>query len=417
MTVREIWNNGIQFLPLCVVYYAIQLIRCTLFSFVVSAVVFTLRKRVLKDRVFLRCAVWSLFLPVLFIGRLRFFYESKAGIKLFSWLTEICMNYRWLCVLYFCGAALYAVRLFRRRRKAAKMVKDMEKRKVEGTSVYVTKLPVTPSAVGAFRPRIVIPEVILKEYDQKEIRTILFHEKVHIRLGHLLLYLFWDILRALLWLNPLLAVGARYLREDMEELCDCVTISRSEGNAYGYGQLLLKSMRLLQAEREDFNMYVTFAGNQEYHSIRQRVARIAGYKPYKRSAAAGMAAVAALCVIAAAGWIQECSYGRYNPIDSITVYDMGAGTELVSDSEALRKVVCYDETCIYIKEEGFRKLLRNSSTADCDICIYIGGYYKLPGIGGGGNFGYLDEAVLEDNILKIEYKRQRDVFERILKWI
>lgn len=417
MTVQEIWKSGMQFLSICVVYYAVQLIRCALFSFAVSAVVFTLRKTVLKKQVFLKGAAWSLFLPVLLVGRLRFFYESSAGVKLFSWLTAACMNHVWLCALYFGGAALYAVLLLSRRRRAAKMVRGMEKRTVEGTLVYVTKLPVTPSTIGVFRPRIVMPEIILKEYDRKEIRTILLHEKTHLRLGHLLCYFLWDILRILLWPNPLLAVGARYLREDMEEICDRVTIRRSRGNAYDYGQLLLKSMRVLQAEGKEFNLYATFAGDREYRSVRQRLAGIARYKPYKRRVAAGAFAAAALYVVTAAVWIREGSYGRSNPVTGIVVYDMEAGTELVNDREALRKAVCYDEAYIYIKEEGFRELLQNCSAADGDICIYIGGYYKLPGIGGGGGFGYLDEAVLDEGILKIEYKKQRDMFDCILQRI
>lgn len=64
------------------------------------------------------------------------------------------------------------------------------------------------------------PEVILKEYDQKEFQAILLHEKTHIRLGHLLCYFLWDILRVLLWLNPFLGIGTKYFREDMEEICD-----------------------------------------------------------------------------------------------------------------------------------------------------------------------------------------------------
>ena len=55
-----------------------------------------------------------------------------------------------------------------------------------------------------------------------------------------------------------------YFREDMEENCDFVTIQRSRRNAYTYGQLILKSMRILQVEGEDFNMYATFTGDKEY---------------------------------------------------------------------------------------------------------------------------------------------------------
>ena len=274
MTAQLFWDSGIQFFNSCSVYYVVQLVRCVMLSFVVLAFVFILRKTALKNRVFLKGALWSLFIPVLFIGKMRFFYENRIGIKCFSWLTDMCMNHIRICWLYLCGVFLYAALLFYRRRKLKKMVAGMEKRKVDGTVIYVTKTPVTPSTVGVFKPKIIMPEAILKGYDGKEFQTILLHEKTHIRLGHLLFYVLWDILRALLWLNPFLAVGTKYFREDMEEICDWVTIKRSEGKAYAYGQLLLKSMRVLQAESEDFNMYADFVENNKYQSVRRIVKRL-----------------------------------------------------------------------------------------------------------------------------------------------
>lgn len=230
MTARVFWNGG-SFFNICAAYYVIQLVRCVLLSFVVFALVLTLRRTALKNKVFLKGALWSLFIPVLFVGKMKFFYENRIGVKFFSWLTEMCMNHIWICWLYLCGVSVYAVLLFYRRRKLKKMVTGMEKRKVDGTVIYVTKIPVTPSTVGAFRPKIVMPEAILKGYNGKEFQTILLHEKTHIRLGHLLFYVLWDILRVLLWLNPFLAVGTKYFREDMEEICDWVTIKRSESAA------------------------------------------------------------------------------------------------------------------------------------------------------------------------------------------
>ena len=220
----------------------------------------------------------------------------------------------------------------------------------------------------------------------------------------------------MLWLNPFLVVGTKYFREDMEEICDWVTIKRSEGKAYIYGQLLLKSMRVLQAESEDFNMYATFAGDKEYQNIRQRVQRIAGYKPYREIVAVGTLITVMLCSAAAFLWMQNVSYERFNPIDSITVYDMRTGTELISDGEALREAVSYDESYIYIKTETFQELIRDSTIPSGNICFYCGGYYKLPGIGGGGGgCGYLEIADLGNGILKIEYEKHEDFLGRILK--
>lgn len=415
MTVQEFWNGGIQFLNLCAVYYVMQLVRCVLFSYAVFAFIFILRKTALKNKAFLKGALWSLLFPVLFIGKMTFFYENRIGVLLFSGLTKLCMSHIWICWLYLCGIFLYATRLFCRKRKLKKLVAGMQKRKVEDTPVYVAKAPVTPSAIGLFRPKIVMPEVMLKEYDREEIQMILLHEKTHIRLGHLLCYFLWDVLRVLLWGNPFLSAGTKYVREDMEEICDLVTIRRSKGKAYAYGQLLLKSMKLLQTESEEFHMHAAFVGDNEYQSVRQRVKRIAGYQPYQRTVAVGTWIAAMLCMLGAVVWIWHVSYGRCNPIDSMAVYDMGTGTELFGDRDALREAVSYDENYIYIKAEAFQELIWNSTVSSEDICFYCGRYYKLPGIGGGGGCGYLGKAELENGIWKIKNVKHEDIFERILK--
>ena len=85
MTTWVFWDDGIRFLNLCAVYYVIQLVRCVLFSFVVFAFVFTLRKTVLKNMIFLKSALWSMFIPVLFVGKMKFFYENRIGVRFFWW--------------------------------------------------------------------------------------------------------------------------------------------------------------------------------------------------------------------------------------------------------------------------------------------------------------------------------------------
>ncbi len=160
--IQEVWDNCISLFNFCAVYYVIQLVRCVLISFLVFAVVFFLRKTLLKHTVFLKGAIWGLFLPVLFVGKMRFFYENSVGIVVFSWWTGIFINHIWICRLYFCIMFIYIIRLFYKRRKLKKLVACMEKRKVEDTFVYVTKMPVTPSTVGVFQPK----NIIKKNYRQ-----------------------------------------------------------------------------------------------------------------------------------------------------------------------------------------------------------------------------------------------------------
>lgn len=403
MTVQEFWNSGISFLNLCAVYYVTQILKCIQISFIVFVFVYFLRKTLLKNRVFLKGMLWSLFIPVLFAGKIKFFYENTIGILLFSWWTEICKIHIWINWLYLCGIFVYAARLFYKKRKLKKLVAGMERRILEDTSVYVTKMPVTPSTIGIFRPQIVMPEVMLKEYDRKELQAILLHEKTHIQLGHLLFYFLWDILRALLWLNPLLTIGTKFFREDMEEICDWVTIQRSEGKAYAYGRLLLKSMRVLQAENENFNMFATFAGDKEYQNIRQRVTRIALYRPYKQTTAVGTWIAAMLCIIAAVIWIQNISYDRYNENDSMLTYGYdGNNVTFFDNHDVLRQMITYDDNYVYVDREAFENYLQENN-ASGDIFIVFGGFYKLPGIGGFGCSCYYESGSKEP-MVKIPYE-------------
>lgn len=407
MMIQEFLDSGISFFNLCAVYYVTQLLKCVQISFPVFVLVLLLRKTLLKNRVFLKGILWSLFIPVLFVGKMKFFYEDEIGILLFSWWAEICKIHVWINWLYLGVMFTYAARLFHKKRKLKKWIGGMEKRKVEDTFVYITTMPVTPSVIGVFRPKIVIPEIILKEYDRTELQTILLHEKTHIRLGHLAFYFLWDILRVLLWLNPLLTIGTTFFREDMEEICDLVTIRRSKGKAYDYGQLLLKSMKVLQTESEACNMLASFAGDQEYQNIRQRVIRIVQYRPYKSIAAVGTLTVAVLCVMWTVVWIRDVSYGRYNENDVMFAYGYDGKEVTFFDADnALEQMVSYDDSYVYVDREAFENYLKENHAAG-DIFIVFGGFYKLPGIGGTGCSCYYAPASRE-RIVKIPYENPMD---------
>ena len=401
-------NNAIHFLGFCVFYYTVQLFRCALVSFVVFAAVILLRQTALKNSVFLKGAVWALFIPVLFTGKMKIFDETGIGMIFSNCWRAIGKYHVWICWLYICGGFLYAALLIHKKRKLKKLVAGMEKRKVNGMCIYIADMPVTPFSIGIFRPRIIMPKVMLEEYDSEEIQTILLHEKIHICLGHLLFYFLWDILRVLLWINPLLTVGTKYFREDMEEICDWVTIQRSTGKAYTYGQMLLKSMRILQTESEGFDMFPAFAGDKEYRNILQRIRRIAGYKPYKQIAAVGTLIAVMFCVIGAVYAAKSVSYERNIEIEGPTLiygYDNGNVT-FVDYSDKLDEIISYDDSYVYVDREAFDSFL-SEKNAKGEIYIVFGGFQKLPGVGG---FGYSCQYVndTEEEIVQLPYYNYKD---------
>lgn len=400
-------EKGISFLNLCAVFYVIQLIRCAMISLVVFAVVFLLRKTLLKNRVFLKGALWSLFVPVLFAGKMKFFYENTVGVILFTWWTGIFTRNIWMNWLYLCVVFILGVRLVYERRRLKKLIAGMEKRNLEGTTVYVTQMPVTPSTIGVLQPKIIIPALMWKEYDQKELETILLHEKTHIKLGHLLFYFLWDVLRVLLWVNPLLSLGTKLLREDMEEICDWATMQRSRQKAYSYGQLLLKSMRILQMESKDFNMYAAFAGDREYRDIRQRVTRISQYKPYKQMSIVTILTVVMLCMVGTITLIQNCSYDRCNENDSMLVYGYdGEAVTFFENSDLLHQMISYDDTYVYVGREEFENFLEKVN-ASGEVFIVFGGFYKMPGFVGIG-YSCCYEPGSAEQVVKIPYEKTPD---------
>ena len=83
------WSQIGSLLDFCAVYYTTQLVRCAVFSFVLIGLVMLLRKAVFSERTFLRGLLWSSFLLIPFLGKLRLFYENKAVVNM-TWRLTCC---------------------------------------------------------------------------------------------------------------------------------------------------------------------------------------------------------------------------------------------------------------------------------------------------------------------------------------
>ena len=186
-------------LDFCAVYYTTQLVRCALFSFVLTGLVLLLRRTVFRKRTFFRGMLWSSFLLLPFLGRLKLFYENEAVLNATWRLTAITMSWLWVDRLYMAGILAAAVGIFGKRLRLWRAVAGMEQVSLDNVRIRVTDMKVTPFTAGLLRPRIVIPKVMLESYGREEVGAVIQHERTHIRLGHVWFGLVWDILRCLLW--------------------------------------------------------------------------------------------------------------------------------------------------------------------------------------------------------------------------
>lgn len=397
------WSQLGGVIKFCAVYFTTQLVRCAVFSFILIWFVILLRKVFFSKTVFLRGMLWTWFLFIPFLGKLKLFYENEAVLRMTWRMTYGTMKNIWFDYIYIAGIFVTAFCIFGKRWHLSKIVAGMKTSAFEGTQLYITDMNVTPFTSGLLKPKIVLPQIMLDSYGKNELMAIIQHEKTHIRLGHLWYGFAWDILRCLLWVNPFLTVFRKYLQTDMEDICDRVCIQNSGKSAHEYGLVLLKSLKVLRLGNEEITSTATYAGERGFTDIKRRMSEIAGFRPYRKRLCIGMGAVTLMVMMVVFFVIHANSYARYSESNDIMVgsYD-GEATIISNDTEKLSTMISYDDSYVYVDREAFEAFLRENN-AEGDIYIVFGGYYKLPGLGGAGE-GCMYERGSKDSIVQIPYE-------------
>ena len=347
-------------------------------------------------------------------GRLKLFYETRIGVRGFLWWADWNYRHTWAGGIYFLVMMLYGGFLIYRRWRLMRAVKGLERMR---ENIYICGRTVTPFAAGLFFPKIVVPGVMIAEYDREDLETILFHEKMHIRLGHLWCLFAWDVLRVLFWPNFFLTLCAGELKADLEEMCDRVTIQRSGRSACEYGLLLLKCIRLLCSAKQGREPADTaaFAGETtgSCEEIRRRILKIADFSRYKTRNVIFVFLAGVLLLTGGFLGIHRNSYARYTQLESITIFDDTGAHVILEDSEKLRRAVTFDEEKVTVRTAEMFDLLEESGAQTEGIYILFGGFMKQPGVGGGGDIVYADISQFIGDQTEIAYEKSVDATTRI----
>ena len=401
------WSQIGRLLNFCAAYYTTQLVRCAAFSFMLIGLVMLLRKIHFSERTFLRGMSWALFLVIPFLGRLKMFYENAAVLKATWRITAVTASWLWGDRIYMAGILLTAICIFGKRIRLQRTVSGMEKVMFENVRIYVTDMNITPFTVGLLKPKIVLPKVMADSYSKDELKSVIQHEQTHIRLGHLWFGFAWDMLRCLLWINPLLTVFQKHFRADMEDICDRVCIQSSRRTAHEYGMVLLKTLKLLSSESETAPPTVTYAGEREFEDMKRRMGEIAGFRPYRKKLCVGMVATAFLMIAAMLLAVHTHSYARCNESRDILVGNYDGEPQVISyDTEELSQMISYDDRYVYVERQAFEDFLEENN-AEGEIWIVFGGFYKLPGLAGIAE-SCIYESSSKDRIIQIPYESIRN---------
>ena len=406
----------LSMLDFCAVYFMTLLGRCAIFSLPLLAFILLLRW-VLRRSTFAKGAVWAAMLPVLLVGRLSVDYSgSKLYLPLLLWQSW-CSGYWWVRYGYLAGVAVSLAVMIHRRRKLHRMLRGLPTETIDGQTVYLCPLAVSPFTAGVLRPKIVLPTLAQEQLNESELRTILLHEQTHIRLGHLWCFSLWEVLCALLWVNPLLRLAMPKLKEDMEQICDAVTIRHDGGDALAYGGVILKSMALLRDT--SVTLPVAFAGEKDFADAKRRIRQVRDYRPYSRRRVRALAASTACLLLLAVLAIHGVSLPRYTNLTGFTILhvseDVHFTTIYESETEEPPLTLCGDVA--EVDCAAFHALLPEDAPQDGSYYIMWGGFMKLPGIGGALNSIWVD-AGAEGSTASVAFRDINDQFYvKLAKWI
>ncbi|MBR0281242.1 MAG: M56 family metallopeptidase [Oscillibacter sp.] len=391
----SVWSYAAPFrrlaeiLDFCAVYFATLWGRCAVLSFPILGIALLLRKLVWKRGPFIKGAVWAVFVSAPFLGKLRVFYESRACLPLILWQSW-CSGYWPVRYGYLLGIAVGVILSYRRRAKLRRILRGLPSEEIDGQRIFLCDAEVSPFATGLLFPKIVIPKIAWEHLNKSDLQTIVLHERTHIRLGHLWIFFLWDVLCSLLWVNPFLRFCAGKLREDMEHICDAVTIRQSGRDALSYGRALLESLTLFQ---EKTFSPAAFAGGTAFDETKERFRRVRDYRPYSRRNAAAICVCMIALSFAVLSAIQKLSLPRYTELSGFTVYQVSHDTEFVTvyqtDSDGGFPLI-FDGNGAKIDVRAFRALLPDEAPKDGLYGILWGGFLKVPGIGGAMNAVYFD---------------------------
>ncbi|WFD10197.1 M56 family metallopeptidase [Tepidibacter hydrothermalis] len=98
----------------------------------------------------------------------------------------------------------------------------------------------TPSLVGIFSPRILLPEKILYRFDNEQLELILLHELSHLKRKDILMNWIILIYQLIYWFNPIIWIGFYKMKNDMEVACDAHVLNnlKKEKHIF-YGKIII----------------------------------------------------------------------------------------------------------------------------------------------------------------------------------
>lgn len=152
-----------------------------------------------------------------------------------------------------------------------------------------------PALVGFWRPRLLMPVSVLRDFDRRELRLIFLHELGHLRRRDVAINWIVAGLQILHWFNPVLWLAFARLRVDRELACDELVLSiAQQQERRAYGQTMIKLLQTLFRGTVLPGLVGILEGT---HPMRRRISMIAQFDGKQRWTSLALLSVMGLAAI------------------------------------------------------------------------------------------------------------------------
>jgi hypothetical protein len=162
------------------------------------------------------------------------------------------------------------------------------RRKVGLKSAESVPGKVGPMTVGVFRPIIILPQSMVRDWPIGQVEPVLLHELAHIRQHDSLVNWIQMIVQIIYFFHPLVWYANRRIRQERELICDDIAVGEGAEHCTVYCRSILR----MAEEGRERSLYGTAIGmTGKYSFLGRRMMRIldSGYKGYRRVGRLGMA--------------------------------------------------------------------------------------------------------------------------------
>ena len=404
------------------IYCFSKCMKTLLCGFCLMPVILLIRRAFQKKNAIFCRYLWLLLVPMVFMGMSRLFY-----LKYFVYVTGYLGKYgkAWHGYLYF-GVMFALMSLFLVKnisfRCALKKMPQIYDISVinQRVKVYASEIDASPFSGGIISPYIVVPKGVWESLDEKSRDVIIRHELTHIKLGHIPLLIVFRLITFLWWINPMVYLCERKLKEDIELACDEYTIADTGITKYAYGCVLLGL-----AEHFSQNTKVvaaSFIDRTDFDTLKERIKYIGAGKADKdrvfRQRRTGIL-LALTIVFMLSAVIVMTSYPKYTVIEELYVY--GEDMRLIAcDTPAVNRAFRVEGKKLYIDAEGFASFLQEEQISDAYVYVSFGTVMKLPGFGGCGDaviIGTDEEDDVDNMVYLASHSIENRLAEIFLKYI